>query len=165
MKRVLGLLAAVVGLALASAGPAAAWEGVTVRLSSPPDHPRVGAVWSATLEVLNPAGKPFSVAMMAPGVTITRRPGGEQRTFAARKTSREGVFTVRVVFPEAGEWTYRADAVSGELGAPSTRYGVVRVGPRAHAFPVKESAAAGAAVLVLGFGVVAIARRRRRETR
>jgi hypothetical protein len=165
MKRALGLLVAVAGLVLASAGPAAAWEGVTVRLSSPPEHPCAGAVWSATLEVLNPEGKPFSVPMMAPGVTITRRPDGEQRTFGAQRTDRAGVFTVRIVFPEAGGWTYRADAVSGEPGAPSRRYGGVRVGPRTHAFPVERSAASGAAIIVFGIGVVAIARARRRKSR
>ncbi|HEX6681024.1 MAG TPA: hypothetical protein VF063_10285 [Gaiellaceae bacterium] len=165
MKRVLALVAAVAGLALAAAGPAAAWEGVTVRLSPPPEHPRAGALWTATLEVLNPEGKPFSVAMMAPGVTIAQPGSGERRTFLAEKTSRDGVFTVRIVFPRSGTWSYRADAVSGQPGAPSTRYEPVRVGARARSFPVERSAAAGAAAVLLGAGALALARRRRRGTR
>jgi uncharacterized protein (DUF58 family) len=165
MKRVLALVIAVAGLALAAAGPAAAWEGVTVRLSPPPEHPRAGAVWSATLEVLNPEGKPFSVAMMAPGVTIARSSGRERRTFLAEKTSRDGVFTVRIVFPETGRWAYRADAVSGQPGAPSTRYGPIRVGKRAHSFPVERSAVAGAGALLVGAGAVLFARRRRHSSR
>src|SRR5207247_885373 len=102
---------------------------------------------------------------MAPGVTITSRSSGEQRTFLARTTARPGVFTVRIVFPDRGSWTYRADAVSGELGAPTAHYGAVRIGARARAFPVERSAALGVAAVLLGAGGLAFVRRRRRRTR
>jgi hypothetical protein len=157
------LLVGLAALALALAGPAAAWEGVTVHLSAPPDQARAGATWVATLEVLNPEGKPFSVPTMSPGVTI-RSSDGARRTFIARETTRAGVFSVRIVFPEAGSWRYRAEAAVGQLGAPAHFYGPVRVGARSSTFPIERSAGAAAAALLLGAaGFAAVKRRRRRS--
>jgi hypothetical protein len=154
------VLPAVVFLALAATGAASAWEGVTVRLSPPPSELRAGTAWHARLEVLNPEGRPFSVPLMAPGVTVRNRATGEQRTFLAQKTARAGVFDVRIVFPADGRWSYRADAVSGQIGAPAHRYGAVTVGARGRSATLVLSAGGGAAMLLMGGLAFALVRRR-----
>jgi hypothetical protein len=159
------VLPALVLLALVATGAASAWEGVTVRLSPPPSELRAGTAWHARLEVLNPEGRPFSVPSMAPGVTIRNRATGEQRAFLAQKTARPGVFDVRIVFPADGRWSYRADAVSGELGAPAHRYGAVTVGAAGRSATLAFSAGGGAAIVLAGGLGLALVRRGRLRNR
>jgi len=89
--------------------PAAAGAGgmATVGLSSLPDGTPAGRPWDVRLAILQHGRTPLSGVQ--PKVRVTSADGGSTRTFAARPTSRAGVYRARVVFPEPGRWTYVVD--------------------------------------------------------
>lgn len=147
------LLLVLVGF-LASAGTASAWEGVTIEMSAVPLDLGPGDPWDASLTVVGPDGSPLTDMNMHPGVTIADERANEQ-LFVAGPTSRPGVFHVRIVFPEPGTWTYRADVVPGNPGAPSRTFPPVEIGDEAAGFPVWPVVASLAGLIgILGFVIV-----------
>jgi hypothetical protein len=114
--------------ALLAAGAAAKEGGV--ELSSAPYGLNAGDKWTPTLRLID--GTPEMLEQAKPGIEIRNGKTGEVRDFAATPTDDPGVYTVDVVFPHEGFWTYQAyDGVSdrayefpvvyigGPLGAPA----------------------------------------------
>jgi hypothetical protein len=98
MKRL--LLAAVAFAALAAVPSAQAGCWATVKLSSLP----TSLIWNVRVTPLQHGRTPLPAAK--PRIEI-RRGNGAWRSFAARPTTRAGVFRARVVFPAAGTWRFR----------------------------------------------------------
>jgi hypothetical protein len=126
MRRLVLLLA--LAASLLASGSALAWDGVTVQMSAVPAGLGPGDPWDANLTVLDPAGNPFAHPSESPAVVIREPATGATKTFPATPATGPGQFHVRIVFPHAGTWTYRADVVRGDSGAPSTSYPAVTIG-------------------------------------
>ena len=94
-------------LLLALPGAAGAGGFATVGLSSLPDGTAPGRPWHVTLTILQHGRTPLSD--LRPSVRVASADGQTVRTFAARGAGRPGTYTVDVVFPSAGRWTYSID--------------------------------------------------------
>jgi hypothetical protein len=138
---------------LATAGRAAAWDGVTVELSAIPSGLGPGDAWNATMTVIGPDGRPFAGERLDPAVTI-RSEGGAEHVFPAGPASQPGVYEVTVVFPEAGTWSYRAEIVSGDLQAPNRAYPPVEIGAAPAGFPTWPVVGGLLSLLVLAAALV-----------
>jgi hypothetical protein len=152
MKR-LALVAAAAGAlavpSVASAGGMAAWA-----LSGPPAGTQAGEAWNAKIRVVGCLGTPLGIT---PTVVIVDNGSGRTMRFRARKAGAPGEYTARVVFPTAGNWSYRIDVqgLRNQAFGPYRITAAKRAGDRLSAAlpPV------GAALLVLGVG--GLLRRRR----
>jgi hypothetical protein len=149
----LALVAAVVGAlaapSAASAGGMAAWA-----LSGPPAGMLAGEAWNAQIRVVGCQGIPLGVT---PSVVIVDNASGRLVRIRARSAGAAGEYTARVVFPTAGNWSYRIDVP----GLQNQTFGPYRIAAPASK-PDRLLAALpplGAALLVLGMG--ALLRRRR----
>jgi hypothetical protein len=130
------LLAAVAALVLAGSAAAGGWA--TVKLSSLPIGLSAGEPWIVNITVLQHGRTPL--AGVKPTVTIRKvvrttsagsRVAKEVHTFAARPTSRTGVYRARVVFPSAGTWRYEVyDGFVQYGGARPHHYAPVKIAPR-----------------------------------
>ena len=98
MKKVLAVVAALVGLAVAPAAQAGCWA--TVKLSSLPH----GLVWNVNVTPLQHGVT--SLPDAKPRIEI-RKGDGPWRVFAAKRTAKPGVFRAHVVFATAGTWRFR----------------------------------------------------------
>ena len=89
--------------------PAGAFAGgwATVGLSSTPDGLAAGTPWNVELEVLQHGRTPLE--NIHPTVSITAGDDETPRTFAAKPTTRPGVYSATVTFPRAGTWRYVVD--------------------------------------------------------
>jgi len=144
----------VAALAVASfvATPAGAGGWATVGLASTPEGVSTGETWEAEITVLRHGVTPTDGA--APNLTIRNQRTGMSETFAAEPTGETGVYTARVVFPEAGRWSFEIDN-----GLAATGYGVSATTTYA---PVTIDAGSGGSpgsfpALPLGVGAAAIA--------
>jgi hypothetical protein len=100
------LLLLLIPLALLIAAPPAFGGGwATVGLSSTPAGTPPGEPWNVDLTLLQHGRTPLQ------GVTPTIhiRSGDATRQFTAEPTAKPGVYHARVVFPNAGRWTYEVD--------------------------------------------------------
>ena len=123
-------------LLLALPGAAGAGGFATVGLSSLPDGTAPGRPWHVTLTILQHGRTPLSD--LQPSVRVASPDGQTVRTFAARPAGRPGTYTVSVVFPSAGRWTYSIDD-----GFTQTHtYAPVTIGASA-AVPALPAAASG----------------------
>ena len=123
-------------LLLALPGAAGAGGFATVGLSSLPDGTAPGRPWHVTLTILQHGRTPLSD--LQPSVRVASPDGQTVRTFAARPAARPGTYTVSVVFPSAGRWTYSIDD-----GFTQTHtYAPVTIGAAA-AVPALPAAASG----------------------
>jgi hypothetical protein len=92
-----------VPLALLSAAPSAHAGGwATVGLSSTPAGTPPGQPWDVDITVLQHGRTPLEG--VSPTVHISS--GDTARTFVAEPTGKPGVYHARVVFPNAGSWSY-----------------------------------------------------------
>lgn len=116
----------------AAALTAGAWakEG-GIELSSAPFGTKPGEPW--TTELLLIGGPPELLAQAKPGIAIRDRATGETIDYPARATGKPGVYTVRVVFPQAGRWT--VEAYDGVTGGSYDFFGPVRIVGEAEAVP------------------------------
>ena len=130
MRKSVFVVAAVVGLACASAALAGGWA--TVKLSSSPKGLTALEPWVVDITVLQHGLASQPLCCVKPTVTIRRvapvrstsAAGKRSLTFRARPTSRTGVYRARILFPGAGTWRY-------EVFDGFTAYG----GARTHTFP------------------------------
>jgi hypothetical protein len=97
-------LAAVVAAALLAVGALAKEGGV--ELSSTPYGTNAGDPWNTEMLLID--GTPEMLAQAKPGITIHSDKTGFTQDFAAKPTEKPGVYTVEVVFPDKGFWTYEA---------------------------------------------------------
>jgi hypothetical protein len=106
------ILALVTAAALSTA--ALAKEG-GVELSSTPIGKSPGEPWITSLMLID--GTPEMLAQAKPGIQITNLDTGRQIDYPANMLTKDkGVYTVRVVFPEAGTWVYSAyDGVTDRM--------------------------------------------------
>jgi hypothetical protein len=124
-------------LLLALPGVAGAGGFATVGLSSLPDGTAPGRPWHVTLTILQHGRTPMSD--LRPTVRVASADGLTVRTFAARRAGRPGTYTVSVVFPAAGRWTYSIDD-----GFTQTHtYAPVAIGASAAVPAVPPAAASG----------------------
>lgn len=101
MKRLLLASLAALAAAPVAAAPAAnsgCWA--TVKLSSLP----TARIWNVNVTPLQHGYR--QLANAKPRIEI-RRGSGAWRVFAAKPTTRRGVYRARVVFPNAGTWRFR----------------------------------------------------------
>jgi hypothetical protein len=99
-KLLIGL--ALAALALPAGAPAGGWATVGV---TPPDDMGPGQTWNAELKVLQHGRTPLEG--IQPIVMISN--GSSDEAFPAKPTGEPGVYLAKVVFPEAGKWSYRID--------------------------------------------------------
>jgi hypothetical protein len=106
------VLALVTAAALATA--ALAKEG-GVELSSTPTGTNAGDPWTTNLTLID--GTPEMLAQAKPGIQVTQVDTGRQIDYPAEPLGKgTGLYTVQVVFPEAGTWAYAAyDGVTGRM--------------------------------------------------
>jgi hypothetical protein len=99
-------------LAAAALSTAALAKEGGVELSSVPTGINPGEPWTTDLVLVE--GTPELLAQAKPGIQITSLDTGEQIDYPAAPGKGDGVYTVDVVFPEAGTWAYSAyDGVTG----------------------------------------------------
>jgi hypothetical protein len=98
MKKLLVVVIALVGVVAAPSAQAGCWA--TVKLSSLPR----GLVWNVSLTPLQHGVT--SLPDAKPRIEI-RKADGPWRVFAAKKTTKAGVFRARVVFASTGVWRFR----------------------------------------------------------
>jgi hypothetical protein len=112
MRRLtLTFLVAAAAAALLAAG-AAAKEGGVELSSAPPYGLDAGDKWTTTLRLID--GTPEMLKQAKPRIEIENGKTGDRSDFAATPTDKPGVYTVDVVFPHKGFWTYSAyDGVTG----------------------------------------------------
>ena len=134
------IVAAAAGLVCASTALAGGWA--TVKLSSTPKGVAAGEPWVVDITVLQHGNPKTPLCCLKPTVTIrqvvaTRSTSAnaqiakEKRTFAAKPTSRTGVYRARVVFPSAGTWRYEVyDAFTAYGGAQTHRFAPVKIAPQ-----------------------------------
>jgi hypothetical protein len=103
------MLVAALALAALLTAPAAGLAGgfATVGLSSLPEDVRPGEAWVVDLTVLQHGRTPLEG--VEPAIVVEPVGRGTEIRFRARPTEEPGVYTARVVFPDAGEWRYSAD--------------------------------------------------------
>jgi hypothetical protein len=113
MRRMILVFALALVSAAALSAAALAKEG-GVELSSTPAGIGPGDPWTPSLTLIDNGGE--FPANPEPGVKITNLETGETIDYPATPTDNPVVFTVRVVFPTAGQWDYAAyDGVTGRL--------------------------------------------------
>jgi hypothetical protein len=154
MRR-LALVAAILG-ALAAPSSAAAGGMAAWTLSGPPAGLTAGDAWHAQIRVTGCRG--VLLGSITPTVVVVDNRSGRIVRFRGRSTGVPGEYTARVVFPTAGNWSYRVEA----HGLRMESFGPYRIAAPAQK-PDRLVAALppiGAVVLVLGTGLVL--RRRRR---
>jgi hypothetical protein len=101
-------------LAAAALSTAALAKEGGVELSSVPTGLNPGEPWTTDLVLVD--GTPELLAQAEPGIRITNLDTGRQITYPAAPGKGDGVYTVDVVFPEAGTWAYSAyDGVTGRM--------------------------------------------------
>jgi hypothetical protein len=100
----MSFLAAVTAAAFLAAGALAKEGGV--ELSSTPYGTNAGDPWNTEIQLID--GTPEMVAQAKPGIRIHSDKTGFTQDFAAKPTGKPGVYTVEVVFPDKGFWTYEA---------------------------------------------------------
>lgn len=154
-----------IGLTLvALAVPVSALAGgwATVGLPPPDDGIGPGDTWDATLTVLQHGNPETPLGGLSPTVTITN--GATTKTFKATPRDKIGVYVAHVVFPSAGEWTYRAyDGFTQYGGARTHTFPSVSIGNAGDAggFPTVTVTSVIAFVLGLGVLIAVVARRLR----
>jgi hypothetical protein len=161
-------LAAVVAAAFLAAGALAKEGGV--ELSSTPYGTNAGDPWNTEMLLID--GTPEMLAQAKPGITIHSDKTGFTQDFAAKPTDKPGVYTVDVVFPDKGFWTYEAyDGVTDRtyeypvvyIDGPATAPASPSV-PTAgdtDAFPVWPFVGGGIAFLLAIAGAAFVVRHRR----
>jgi hypothetical protein len=158
-------LLALLVLAIAPAG-ASAGGFATVGLSSTPEGIAPGEPWVVELTILQHGNSETPLAGLKPTVSVSS--GGERRTFSATPTGRTGVYRARVVFPSAGNWTYRVNDGFGFPAGVAHDYPPVRIGAGGGAAPAGGSGPnVGLALLIaalagVGVGLAALLLRRPR---
>lgn len=160
MKALIRTVAASALVALMLAADAAAGGFATVQLSSTPAGTDAGTPWSVDLTVLQHGITPLDG--MEPLITIYN--GTTELSFPAAPTGAPGVYHADVVFPEAGEWTWRVwDGFS-----QTHTYNPVQVGPGGGSIgagtdgmSIWLAGLAGAAALAVGAAMVVMTARRR----
>jgi hypothetical protein len=111
MRRTVTTFTLVLLAAAALSATAVAKEG-GVELSSAPVGINPGEPWTTDLVLVD--GTPELLADAEPGIQITNLDTGRQIDYPAAAGKGDGVYTVDVVFPEAGTWAYSAyDGVTG----------------------------------------------------
>ena len=136
-------------LAVVGAGSASAGGWATVGLESMPDGVNAGDAWTAEITVLRHGVTPTDGA--APILTIRNKKTGASESFEAQPAGETGVYTARVVFPDAGTWSYEIDnglAATGYGESATTTYSPVAI-----AGPSSDDGASSA----LPFGLLAAA--------
>ena len=133
------ILAAAVALVGASTALAGGWA--TVKLSSSPKNLSAGEPWIVDITVLQHGLATQPLSGLKPKLTIRKVASARTtssalgappalRTFAAKPTSRAGVYRARVVFPGAGTWRYEVwDAFTEYGGARTHRFKPVKIAP------------------------------------
>lgn len=161
-------LVIVSALALAAVGAAPASGGgwATVALSSAPEGVRAGETWAAEITVLRHGVTPTDGA--APSLTIRNQETASSETFAAEPAGETGVYTARVVFPEAGQWGFEIDnglAATGYGESATTTYAPVTVeagsGGSRRSFPALPLGVVAAAVALAAAGALGVRRFRK----
>jgi hypothetical protein len=113
MRRTVTIFMLALLTAAALSTSALAKEG-GVELSSTPVGTSPGEPWTPNLILID--GSPELVAQARPGIQITNLDTGQRIDYTAKPLTKDGVYTVRVVFPEAGTWSYSAyDGVTGRM--------------------------------------------------
>lgn len=115
-------------LLLPAAAHAGGWAVVT--LDSTPTGVRPGEPWNVNLNVLQHGRTPLEG--VSPAVIVTD-PKGKEMRFDARATGKPGIYAARVVFPKAGEYSYRVDdgftnAMPGYTNGVPHDFGTVEIG-------------------------------------
>jgi hypothetical protein len=140
-------------LALPTAALGGGWA--TAGVGPPPDGTAAGDTWHAEITLLQHGVTPLEG--VSPTITIR---GPETRTFAARATSKPGVYVSEVVFPTAGSYRYEIDDGFSQVHS----FAAVRIlGPEAapggNGFPEWVIAPLAAAALALAAAAVLVRRR------
>lgn len=158
--RFLVLVSALV-LAAIVAAPAGAGGWASVGLASMPVGVSSGEPWNAEITVLRHGVTPTDGA--EPSLTIRNAETGIAETFAADPTGETGVYVARVVFPDAGRWSFEIDnglTATGYGVSATTTYAPVTIeagldggGGSLPAVPLGAIAAAVALAAVAVFGV------------
>lgn len=153
-------------LAVVGAGAASAGGWATVDLASMPEGVSAGETWSAEFTVLRHAVTPTDDA--APSLTIRNKKTGASETFEAEPAGETGVYTARVVFPDAGTWGFEIDnglAATGYGESGTTTYAAVSIATGSdgtEAFPALPFGLLAAAVVLPVAGVFGVRHFRRR---
>ncbi len=116
-------------LVAVAAAPAGAGGWASVGLASMPEGVSSGETWNAEITVLRHGVTPTDGA--APSLTIRNAQAGLSETFAAESTGETGVYVARVVFPDAGRWSFEIDnglAATGYGESATTTYAPVTIG-------------------------------------
>lgn len=156
------------GLVLAAVmvAPAGAGGWASVGLASMPEGVSSGEPWNAEITVLRHGVTPTDGA--EPSLTIHNSETGVSETFAADPTGETGVYAARVVFPDAGRWSFEIDN-----GLMATGYGVsaittyapvtIEAGPDGGgaSFPAVPLGAIAAAVALVAAAFLGVRRLRR----
>jgi hypothetical protein len=168
MRRFLTVLALALIALGALSGTAAAKEG-GVELSSTPVGKGPGDHWTPTLRLVE--GSPELLAQAKPGVVIENVDTGERSRFPAAPTDDPSVFTVDVVFREAGWWTVEAfDGITGRsypiggqwlIDAPEAAPPAPSSAASESSFPVWPTVGGSIAVLLAAAGAALLFRRQR----
>jgi hypothetical protein len=136
--------------ALVLAADATAGCFATAGLTVPPAAVGPGDTWTAQITVKQHGVRPIPDAK--PTLTIQGEDGA-RKTFAARPTSKVGVYAASVVFPAAGRWSIAANDgfVGGEKGqtwdcSTTHTFGSVTIGGDGSSGPTAGDPAAAASV-------------------
>jgi hypothetical protein len=146
---------ALAALALPASSIGGGWA--TVGLSPPPDDMGPGQTWNAEMRILQHGVRPLEG--VEPIVMISKS-GSSDQSFSAEPTGEPGVYVAKVVFPQAGEWSYRVD----DGFSRTHTFSPVSIGGAAAGdggFPVTTVTAVIAVVLALAAVLFLLARRLR----
>ncbi len=174
MKLMLMSFAALLVTLVALAEPAAAKEQ-GVEVSSTPTGIDPGEPWTPTIRVL---ADPGALNSGRPPTIVIRNTGsGESVEFTTAPTGKSGIYDARVVFPEAGTWSYE---IVGGIDGRIYPYPAVTIGdpvspdpapqpapsepvsdPDPGSLPAAPLAGGLAGVVVLGLALVGLVRIRR----
>jgi hypothetical protein len=166
LRRSLFALALAIAAAAALAATALAKEG-GIELSSTPYGTPPGGTWTTGLRLIDVNGRlPLEAK---PSITTANLETGERQTFRARPTGEPGRYTVDVVFPSAGRYSYTAtDGVTDQgysfppvrIVAPEPAVPLPSSGGDG-SFPVWAPVIGGVALLLIAGAAGLYARRRR----
>jgi hypothetical protein len=120
MRKLIVLAALAAGLVVAASASAGGWA--TLGIAPLPDGTEAGGTWSPDITIRQHGQTPLDG--LAPVVTISDE-GGASHDFAAKPAGEPGVYTVDVIFPEAGSWDV---VVESGFGDSRLTYGPVSVG-------------------------------------